>query len=105
MPQNRRTTRRSFIRASGVTAVGATTLTALSLDGSGAAIAETPPAFVPADADFQKDARWLKTYTAGLVDTNRSIYKDGLGLPRKSGRSVCYAAIAAAAFSNWVGLM
>jgi hypothetical protein len=31
-----------------------------------------PPAFAPTDAEFQKDAKWLKTYTAGLVNTNRS---------------------------------
>lgn len=82
MQQDRRTTRRSFIKASGVTAVGATTLTALSLDGSRPAVAATPaaegvPSFIPKDAEFQKDAKWLKTHTAGLVDTNRSIYKDG----------------------------
>ena len=35
------------------------------------------PAFVPTDAEFQKDAKWLRNYTAALVATNRSIYKDG----------------------------
>ena len=35
------------------------------------------PSFVPTDAEFQQDAKWLKTYTAGLVKTNRSIAKDG----------------------------
>jgi len=36
-----------------------------------------PPAYVPTDAEFQKDAKWLRSYTAALVDTNRSLYKDG----------------------------
>lgn len=35
------------------------------------------PAYLPTDAAFQQDAQWLRTYTAGLVATNRATYKDG----------------------------
>jgi hypothetical protein len=40
-------------------------------------VAADLPAFVPKDAEFQKNAKWLQTYTAALVATNRSTYKDG----------------------------
>ena len=49
-------------------------VTALVLPGLASAAV---PAFIPSDAEFQKDANWLRTHTAGLVATNRATHKDG----------------------------
>jgi hypothetical protein len=35
------------------------------------------PTFVPTDAEFQQDASWLRTHTAGLVVANRATHQDG----------------------------
>ncbi len=40
-------------------------------------VVAAPPAYIPADAGFQEDAKWLRTYTAGLVATNRAVHTDG----------------------------
>jgi hypothetical protein len=40
-------------------------------------VSAAAPVFVPTDAEFQKDASWLRTHTAGLVAANRATHQDG----------------------------
>lgn len=69
--------RRSFLRASALAGSGVMLCGDTEDLLAQPSVSAAPPAFVPTDAEFQKDAKWLQTYTAGLVATNRATYKDG----------------------------